>query len=171
MAARRCRGRRHCGAKRARRSPRREREAGARARAFDPEMERAQLKRGRLETGLRAAIRDRRIGCAFQPKIDFRAGVVDSLEVLMRWRDEDGEWRSPGDFLDLAHSVGLTNDITRLVFEETLDSLDAISRDLSSGLEPRLQHLGAPGGRCALHARLRRRPRRGPAWRIASCSS
>ena len=90
-------------------------------------MERAQLKRGRLEASLRAAIRDRRIGCAFQPKVDFRAGVVDSLEVLMRWRDEDGEWRSPGDFLDLAHSVGLTNDITKLVFEETLDSFDAIA--------------------------------------------
>jgi diguanylate cyclase (GGDEF)-like protein len=102
------------------------REVGARARAFDPEMERAQLKRGRLEASLRAAIRDRRIGCAFQPKVDFRAGVVDALEVLMRWRDEDGEWRSPGDFLDLAHSVGLTNDITKLVLEETLDSFDAI---------------------------------------------
>ena len=87
------------------------REAGARVRSFDPEMDRAQLKRGRLEMNLRSAIRDRRIGCAFQPKFDFRAGVVDSLEVLMRWRDDDGRWNSPGDFLDVAHRVGLVNEL------------------------------------------------------------
>jgi diguanylate cyclase (GGDEF)-like protein len=102
------------------------RTTGAVARRFQPDLDRAELGRARLEMGLRAAIRDRRIGCAFQPKMDFRAGVVDSLEVLMRWRDEEGEWRSPGEFLDLAHKVGLTNDITRLVFDETIASLDAI---------------------------------------------
>ncbi len=110
------------------------REAGARVRAYDPELERAQLQRGRLEMSLRAAIRDRRIACAFQPKVDFRAGVVDSLEALMRWRDEDGGWHSPGDFLDIAHSVGLTNDITRLVFEHVLDSLEAIAEAFRPGL-------------------------------------
>ena len=102
------------------------RTTGAVARRFQPDLDRAELGRARIEMGLRAAIRDRRIGCAFQPKMDFRAGVVDSLEVLMRWRDEEGEWRSPGEFLDLAHKVGLTNDITRLVFDETIASLDAI---------------------------------------------
>ena len=103
------------------------REVNARARAFDPEMERSQLRRGRLEASLRAAIRDRRIGCAFQPKVDFRVGRVDSLEVLMRWRDEEGGWHSPGDFLDVAHSVGLINDVTKLVFDEVLESLDAVA--------------------------------------------
>jgi diguanylate cyclase (GGDEF)-like protein len=107
---------------------------GAGVRLFKPDLDRAELGRARIEMGLRAAIRDRRIGCAFQSKFDFRAGVVDSLEVLMRWRDEDGKWHSPGEFLDLAHRVGLTNDITRLVFEETIASLDAISAVFRPGL-------------------------------------
>ena len=68
------------------------RKAGELARLFQPEMEAAELERARVENGLRSAIRDRRVGCAFQPKFDFRSNVVDSLEVLMRWRDEDGEW-------------------------------------------------------------------------------
>jgi diguanylate cyclase (GGDEF)-like protein len=110
------------------------RTTGAGVRQFQPDLDRAELGRARIEMGLRAAIRDRRIGCAFQPKMDFRAGVVDSLEVLMRWRDEEGEWRSPGEFLDLAHKVGLTNDITRLVFEETIASLDAIGAAFGPGL-------------------------------------
>ncbi len=110
------------------------RTTGSSARLFQPELARAELKRARVEMGLRAAIRDRRIGCAFQPKMDFRAGVVDSLEVLMRWRDDEGEWRSPGEFLDLAHKVGLTNEITRLVFDETIASLDAIGAAFRPGL-------------------------------------
>ncbi len=101
---------------------------------FQPRMEEAELGRAKLEMSLRSAIRDRRIGCAFQPKFDFRAGRIDSLEVLMRWRDEEGAWQAPGEFMDLAHKVGLTNDITRLVFEETMASIDAIGEAFGSGL-------------------------------------
>jgi diguanylate cyclase (GGDEF)-like protein len=110
------------------------REAGARVRSFDPEMDRAQLKRGRLEMNLRSAIRDRRIGCAFQPKVDFRAGVIDGLEVLMRWRDEDGGWNSPADFLEIAQRTGLTNYITQLVFETVNASFDDIAAHFRAGL-------------------------------------
>ena len=111
------------------------RTTGSGARLFQPDLDRAELSRARIEMGLRAAIRDRRIGCAFQPKMDFRAGVVDSLEVLMRWRDEEeAAGIPPGEFLDLAHKVGLTNDITRLVFEETIASLDAIGSAFRPGM-------------------------------------
>ena len=111
------------------------RKAGELARLFQPEMEAAELERARVENGLRSAIRDRRVGCAFQPKFDFRSNVVDSLEVLMRWRDEDGEWKTPSSFLDLAHRTGLVNDLTRLVFEETIASLDAIGETFGPGLD------------------------------------
>jgi diguanylate cyclase (GGDEF)-like protein len=110
---------------------------GVAARLFQPELQRAELGRAKVEMALRAAIRDRRIGCAFQPKFDFRAGAIDSLEVLMRWRDEEGRWNSPGEFLDLAHKVGLTNDITRQVFDVTIDSIDEIDAAFGPGL-----HLG-----------------------------
>jgi diguanylate cyclase (GGDEF)-like protein len=112
------------------------RRGGGGARLFEAEIERRVRARAQEENALRLAIRDQRIGCAFQPKIDFRAGVVDSLEVLMRWRREDGVWSTPGSFLELAHEVGLTNDITGLVFAETIASLDAINQ--AFGAEPRI---------------------------------
>ena len=112
------------------------RRGGGGARLFEAEFERRESARAREENALRLAIRDRRIGCAFQPKIDFRAGEIDSMEVLMRWRNEDGVWSAPGRFIDLAHEVGLTNEITRLVFEETIASLDAINH--AFGRQPRL---------------------------------
>ena len=112
------------------------RRGGGGARLFEAEIERRVRARAQEENELRLAIRDQRIGCAFQPKIDFRAGAVDSLEVLMRWRREDGVWLTPGGFLDLAHEVGLTNDITGLVFAETIASLDAINE--AFGAAPRI---------------------------------
>ena len=106
------------------------------ARLFEAEIERRERERARSENAMRQAIRDRRIGCAFQPKYDFRSNEVDSLEVLMRWRSEDGVWSAPGNFLDLAHESGLINEITEQVFEETMASLDALNE--AFGSEPRL---------------------------------
>ncbi len=106
------------------------------AKLFTAEIEFAERERAREENALRQAIRDRRIGCAFQPKVDFRADKLDSLEVLMRWRDDEGAWSTPGNLLTLAHAAGLTADVTALVLEETLASLDAINATFGS--EPKL---------------------------------
>jgi diguanylate cyclase (GGDEF)-like protein len=106
------------------------------ARLFSSDIDERERQRARADNALRQAIRDRRIGCAFQPKVDFRSGEIDSLEVLMRWLGEDGTWSTPGNFLDIAHEVGLTNEITALVFEETMASLDAINE--AFGREPKL---------------------------------
>ncbi len=122
--------------RKARAAAREARLASGFVRLFEAGVERRERARAREENALRQAIRDRRIGCAFQPKVDFRADVVDSLEVLMRWRDEDGVWSPPGNFLNLAHEIGLTNEITDIVFEETIASLDAVNK--AFGRTPRI---------------------------------
>ncbi len=93
---------------------------------YEPALALRAQERARLEQNLRLAVRDRRFLCALQPKVDFRSGQLDGLEVLMRWRDESGAAHSPGDSIAFALNVGLMNEITRLVFDETLASLDAI---------------------------------------------
>ena len=96
------------------------------ARAYEPALALRAQERARLEQSLRLAVRDRRFLCALQPKVDFRSGELDGLEVLMRWRDENGAARVPGDSIAFALNAGLMNEMTHLVFEETLVSLDAI---------------------------------------------
>ncbi len=113
--------------RKARAAARAARRGGGGARLFEAEIERRERARAREENALRQAIRDRRIGCAFQPKYDFRANQIDSLEVLMRWLDEDGGWSTPGNLISLADEAGLITEITALVFEETLASLDALN--------------------------------------------
>ena len=93
---------------------------------FDPDADKSSRKSALHEQNLRQAIRDRRLVCAFQPKVDFRANAVVGLEALMRWRDENGELRSPGDLLTQAHSTGLIDDVTWLVLEDAIASLPEI---------------------------------------------
>lgn len=104
------------------------------ARLYDPALAVRAQERARMEQNLRLAVRDRRFLCALQPKVDLRTGAIDGLEVLMRWRDENGTARAPGQSIEFALSAGLMNDITRLVFDEVVASLDAIDATFGSGL-------------------------------------
>ncbi len=101
---------------------------------YEPALALRAQQRARLEQDLRLAVRDRRFLCALQPKVDFRSGQLDGLEVLMRWRDENGEARAPGDSIAFAVNAGLMNEMTLLLFEETLASLDAIDATFGPGL-------------------------------------
>ncbi len=64
----------------------------------------------------------------------------------MRWRDENGEARSPGNSIAFAVNLGLMNEMTQLLFEETLASLDAIDAtfgpDLKLGFNIAAQQAG-----------------------------
>lgn len=94
---------------------------------FNPALDQAAADRARTEQRLRCAIRDRRLTCAYQPKIDFRANEVVGVEVLLRWRDEEGLIHPPGDFVNLAVELGLMDEITHLVLQETIDAVPRIN--------------------------------------------
>jgi EAL domain-containing protein (putative c-di-GMP-specific phosphodiesterase class I) len=64
--------------------------------------------------------------CAFQPKVNFRSHSIVGLEVLLRWRDEEGLIHAPGDFVNLAVELGLMDEITRLVLAQTVEAIDRI---------------------------------------------
>ncbi len=93
---------------------------------FNPALDGAATERMKTEQRLRLAIRDRRLTCAYQPKVDFRAHKVVGVEVLLRWRDEEGTIQPPGDFVNLAVELGLMDEITHLVLEETIGAIDRI---------------------------------------------
>jgi diguanylate cyclase (GGDEF)-like protein len=94
---------------------------------FDSTIEHAAIEKSRLEQRLRLAIRDRRVSCAYQPKVDIQAGRIYGVEVLLRWMDEDGAIQPPGDFIALAIELGLMDDLTYIVLEKTIQSIDRIN--------------------------------------------
>ncbi len=99
---------------------------------FEQTMSQAATERMAIEQRLRLAIRDKRFCCAYQPKVDLRTGQVQGVEVLLRWRDDQGLIQAPGDFVGLAVELGLINDITMLVLAETTRSI----RDLDEIFGP-----------------------------------
>lgn len=94
---------------------------------FDQSIEHSVIERTRLEQRLRLAIRDRRITCAYQPKVDLNTGEVYGVEILMRWIDEDGATQPPGEFISLALELGLLDDLTFLLLEKTTDCIDRVN--------------------------------------------
>ena len=96
-------------------------------RLFDDAVAHAASQKARTEQRLRLAIRDRRLCCAYQPKVDFRTNEVVGVEVLLRWRDENGVIRAPGDFIDLALELGLMDEVAFLVMSETIGAIDRIN--------------------------------------------
>src|SRR5690606_19566521 len=50
---------------------------------FDATIEHAAIEKSRLEQRLRLAIRDRRVSCAYQPKMDIVTGNISGVEVLL----------------------------------------------------------------------------------------
>jgi diguanylate cyclase (GGDEF)-like protein len=100
---------------------------------FNPTLDQAATERVKTEQRLRLAIRDRRLTCAYQPKVDFRRNEVVGVEVLLRWRDEEGLIQPPGDFVNLAVELGLMDEITHLVLGETLGAMDRINDAFGPG--------------------------------------
>jgi diguanylate cyclase (GGDEF)-like protein len=96
-------------------------------RFFDGAIRHAADERSRLEQKLRLAVRDKRVCCAYQPKVTLRSGEVVGVEVLMRWRDEDGIIHVPGDFIGLAVELGLMDELTHFILAETITSIDRIN--------------------------------------------
>lgn len=96
-------------------------------RFFDRSIQHVADERSRLEQRLRLAIRDKRVCCAYQPKVELRSGETAGVEVLMRWRDEDGVIQAPGDIVGLAVELGLIDDLSHFILAETVASIDAIN--------------------------------------------
>jgi c-di-GMP phosphodiesterase Gmr len=93
---------------------------------FDADMGRAMTARMAREQRLRLAVRDGRVCCAFQPKVDIRTQDVVGVEALVRLRDEDGVIQPPGEFIGLAIELGLIDDLTYLALAEIVKSMDLI---------------------------------------------
>lgn len=56
----------------------------------------------------------------YQPIVDMQSGCIAGFEALMRWRKEDGEFVSPGQFIPLAENTGMIIDLGRFALETSL---------------------------------------------------
>ncbi len=72
---------------------------------------------------IKEAIEHGRFALACQPIVNTRTRVIESFEVLIRMRDENGDTIMPGGFLPAADRFGLSTDIDKWVIVNAIEAL------------------------------------------------
>jgi diguanylate cyclase (GGDEF)-like protein len=64
-------------------------------------------ERVRLLRGLRAAVESEKLFIVYQPQVELATGRLVGVEALLRWRDINGDFVAPDQFIPLAEASGL----------------------------------------------------------------
>lgn len=98
-----------------------------------------------LLTDLRAAIRDRTLGHALQPKLDLRTNKICGAEMLVRWQHPTHGELAPVDFVPLAERTGVIGEMTVYLIDQAVAHLrdwKAQGLDLSLSVNVSVNDLG-----------------------------
>lgn len=76
-----------------------------------------------IQSRLSTAIRNNRLQVFYQPIVDARSGEVLSVEALARWQDDQSGWISPELFIPMAEKVGLIQELSELVIQQSFAKL------------------------------------------------
>jgi diguanylate cyclase (GGDEF)-like protein/PAS domain S-box-containing protein len=90
----------------------------ARYEVFDKGMHAQASKLLQLETDLRRAVEREEFSIFYQPILSLETGGLRGFEALVRWRDPQGEFISPVDFIPLAEETGMIVQIGEYVLRE-----------------------------------------------------
>jgi EAL domain-containing protein (putative c-di-GMP-specific phosphodiesterase class I) len=93
-------------------------------RFFDQSMQDTISARARLETELRQAIEQQQFELYYQVQVD-QYGQPCGAEALLRWRQPDGSFVSPGDFVPLAEETGLILSLGQWVLQQACAQLQS----------------------------------------------
>jgi diguanylate cyclase (GGDEF)-like protein len=96
---------------------------------FDVSMETAASHRSTLEQELRQAIDLSYVHVEYQPVANLTDGSVRSVEALARWTSPSRGGIRPTEFLELAESIGLSQELDRLIISRAI-------RDITQVLDP-----------------------------------
>ncbi len=70
---------------------------------------------------LRQALERDELAIFVQPQLDLTSNIVSGVEVLVRWRRDDGSYLPPDEFIPVAERTGLIRPLTQYVLERSLE--------------------------------------------------
>ncbi|MFN6963812.1 MAG: putative bifunctional diguanylate cyclase/phosphodiesterase [Pyrinomonadaceae bacterium] len=86
---------------------------------FDHDMHERAVRLLELETSLRDAVDRGEFEVHYQPIVGLRDGRVAGFEALVRWRQPDGSYIPPPDFIPICEASDLIVPLTRLILVES----------------------------------------------------
>ncbi len=90
---------------------------------YDEEAERKNKEKYEIQLSLHEAIQNEEFYLVYQPKICLNENKVIGIEALLRWRHPDKGIISPEKFIPIAENIGIINEITKWVIENTIRQL------------------------------------------------
>ena len=78
---------------------------------------------------LHAALDSRQIEMFLQPKFHLEKRVIIGAEALARWRNPNGTYKMPFEFIPVLEKVGYIDELDFFIYEEVLRTLDKWKRD------------------------------------------
>jgi diguanylate cyclase (GGDEF)-like protein len=101
---------------------------------FLPQMNERAIERGRMETGLRVALKNDEFLLHFQPKTSLRSGEICGFEALLRWQPPNRPMVPPAGFISVLEETGLIESVGAWALREVCEQIKAWQ---SAGLEAR----------------------------------
>jgi diguanylate cyclase (GGDEF)-like protein/PAS domain S-box-containing protein len=96
---------------------------------FKPAMNARAVERQTLVEGLRRALDRNELSLEYQPKIDFKTGLIAGAEALLRWTHPTLGSISPAQFIPVAEECGLILPIGRWVLDQACAQAQAWAND------------------------------------------
>lgn len=87
---------------------------------YTEQMNERSKRRFALENQLRAALQNNEIYVVYQPQIDLKSHRVYGFEALVRWENKVQGQISPVEFIPIAESIGIIDDIGIFVLREAI---------------------------------------------------
>jgi diguanylate cyclase (GGDEF)-like protein len=89
---------------------------------FTPALLEAATARFTTEQGLRRALDRGEFELVFQPEVNLQSFEVELVEALLRWRQPNGHYAAPGEFLAVAEASGLILQINDWVLRRVIET-------------------------------------------------
>ncbi|MEO1525862.1 MAG: EAL domain-containing protein [Planctomycetota bacterium] len=107
---------------------------------FDRTMHDAVVARHELEAELRVALTNEKFELRYQPIVNLQSGRIQGVEVLTRWRANNGKYIPPSEFVPITEEIGLISQFGEWVLERSMREFSAMTEPL--GDEKRNAYLG-----------------------------
>ncbi|TWU58779.1 Cyclic di-GMP phosphodiesterase Gmr [Rubripirellula tenax] len=100
---------------------------------FDRSMHADVVERMELENQLRRAVELESFELNYQPIVNLRDASIMGIEVLMRWKNEQGVYISPSDFIPMAEEIGLIGKVGEWAIEHAMNAFNDVVSRLPAG--------------------------------------
>jgi diguanylate cyclase (GGDEF)-like protein/PAS domain S-box-containing protein len=102
---------------------------------FTPELQAQAQQRVRLSNDLRLALDRGQLALHYQPIVDLGTGRISKAEALLRWQHPERGWVSPAEFIPVAESTGLIDEIGDWVFRTAAAQVQQWRSRLDAGFQ------------------------------------